>query len=94
MPVSGTPILQLGPKVRFWEDEGVGQKQPKWDFPGGPVVKTLLPMQGAPVQGLVKDLDPHALTKSSQAATKDPTCSNKDLVQQKTNPGVPSKVVD
>ena len=42
MPVSGTPILQLGPKVRFWEDEGVGQKQPKWDFPGGPVVKTLL----------------------------------------------------
>ena len=143
MPVTGTPILQLGPKIRFWEDErekvkslsrvrlfatpwivayqappsmgfsrqeywsvlpfpspgdlpnpgiepwsthipgrrvnlwatreaqeDVGQKQPKWDFPSGPVVKTLLPMQGAPVQCLVKELDPHALTKSSRAATR------------------------
>ena len=40
------------------------------DFPSGPVVKTLLPMQGAPVQCLVKELDPHALTKSSRAATR------------------------
>jgi len=30
----------------------------KWgDFPGGPVVKTVLPMQGVQVQSLVRELD-------------------------------------
>ena len=28
------------------------------DFPGGPVVKTALPVQGAWVQSLVRELDP------------------------------------
>ena len=28
------------------------------DFPGGPVVKTLLPMQGVQVSSLVRELDP------------------------------------
>ena len=29
-----------------------------WDFPGGAVVKTVLPRQGARVQSLVRELDP------------------------------------
>ena len=32
---------------------------PVGDFPGGPVVKTLLPVQGAPVQFLVGELRSH-----------------------------------
>jgi len=27
-----------------------------WDFPGGPVVKTLLPLQGARVRSLAREL--------------------------------------
>lgn len=34
IPVSSAPILdQLWPKIRFWEDEDVGQKQPE-NYPG------------------------------------------------------------
>ena len=29
------------------------------DFPGGPVVETVLPMQGAEVQSLVRELTSH-----------------------------------
>ena len=29
-----------------------------WDFPGGPVVDSKFPMQGAQVQFLVRELDP------------------------------------
>ena len=39
------------------------------DFPGGPVVKTTLPMQGARVRSLVRELDP-------TCHNKDPACSN------------------
>ena len=46
------------------------------DFPGGPVAKTLLPVQKPWVLSLVRDLDPHAATKSSRAATKDTVCYN------------------
>ena len=56
------------------------------DFPGGPVGKTALPMQGAQVQSLVGELDPtcmpqlrrlHAATKSPHAATKTQCGQNK-----------------
>ena len=33
-------------------------KWPRWDFLGGPVVKTVLPVQGAQVRSLVRELDP------------------------------------
>ena len=39
------------------------------DF-AGPVAETVLPMQGSWVQSLVRELDPHAPTKNSHAATK------------------------
>ena len=46
---------------------------PAGDFPGGPVAKTLLPMQGAWVWSLVREQLPYATTKSLHATTKDPT---------------------
>ena len=33
-------------------------KSGRGDFPGGPVAKTVLPVRGACVQSLVKELDP------------------------------------
>ena len=36
----------------------------------------MLPVQGAQVQFLVRELDPHATSKSLQASTKDPKCHN------------------
>ena len=33
-------------------------KRPRSDFPGGPVAKTALPMQGTWVRSLVRELDP------------------------------------
>ena len=33
-------------------------KRPRRDFPGGPVAKTALPMQGTWVRSLVRELDP------------------------------------
>ena len=44
-------------KLIAWKD----QTDRSWDFPGGPVAKTLLPMQGTQVQSLVKELDPECL---------------------------------
>ena len=41
------------------------KKKACWDFPGSPVVKTLLSMQGTQVQSLVRELDP--------------TCHNKEF---------------
>ena len=46
------------------------------DFPGGPVAKTLLPMQGAWIQSLIRELDsachnekiPHSSTKIEDPA--------------------------
>ena len=35
-------------------------------LPGGPVVKTALPVQGGPVQSLVRELDPTRHTKRSR----------------------------
>lgn len=40
-----------------------------------------LPMQGARVWSLVRGTRSCMPTKSSRAATKDPTCCNQDLVQ-------------
>ena len=49
-----------GRRFNLWAtreaQEDVGQKQPKWDFPGGPVVKTLLTIQGPQVWFLVREL--------------------------------------
>ena len=39
------------------------------------------PKAGAWVRSLVRELDPHAATKSSHAATKDTACRDEDLVQ-------------
>jgi len=42
------------------------------DFPGSPVVKTLLPLQGAWVQSLVQELRscvPHGMAKNKQTTT-------------------------
>ena len=56
-----------------------------WDFPGGP--DSELPMQGAQVRSLVRELDPsymlqlrslHATTKKSMPQLKDPACRNED----------------
>ena len=38
-------------------------------LPSGPVVKTLLPMQGAPVRSLVRKLDPARLNKDPARRT-------------------------
>ena len=38
-------------------DEALNHKM--WDFPGGPVVETALPVQGAEVQSLVRELTSH-----------------------------------
>ena len=42
------------------------------DFPGGPVAKTVLPMHGAWVPSLVRELDPtcHATTKTQCSQIK------------------------
>ena len=37
---------------------GQKHKQRTGDFPGGPLAKTALPVQGAQVQALVRELDP------------------------------------
>ena len=44
------------------------------NFPFGPVAKTGLPMHGAWVTFLVRELDPHAENKSSLVAAKAPAC--------------------
>ena len=44
-------------------------KMDNWDFPGGPVVKTVPPMQGARVQLLVRELDPRCQLKIRQLKT-------------------------
>ena len=52
----------------------------KWDSPGGPVAKWLrhhtFNAERAQVLSLVRELDPHAITKSAHALTKDPACRN------------------
>ena len=41
-----------------------------WGFPGGPGAESVLPMQGAWVPPLVRELDPRAATKTLHATTK------------------------
>ena len=44
-----------------------------WDFPDGPVVKTLLPLQGARVQSLDRELrshKPHGMAKKKKGKKK------------------------
>lgn len=43
---------------------------------------TALPMQGAQVRSLVQELVLHALTKSSNAATKEPTMKTEDSMHR------------
>ena len=47
--------------------DGSGVKGISRDFPGGPVAKTVLPMQGAWVQPLVRELDLIATIKNLHA---------------------------
>ena len=56
------------------------KKETYWDFPGGPVAKTMLSMQGAAVPSLVRELLTNTTTKGSDATTKDPQGHNQDLV--------------
>ena len=45
-----------------------GTKRRDGDFPGGPVAKILeFPVQGAQVRSLVRELDPHATTKTQSS---------------------------
>ena len=64
--------LQLSKILEGGEDQ---KETALEDFPGGPVVKTLLPMQGANVQSLIKKLDPTHHTawpkKNKTAQTRD-----------------------
>ena len=46
------------------------KKLPRRDFPGGPVVKTLLPMQGVRVRSLVLELRSHLLHGVSKNKVK------------------------
>ena len=48
----GNPFLSTG-------DRNTNKMVYSWGLPGGPVVKTSLPMQGVPVQSLVGELRPH-----------------------------------
>ena len=67
-------------------------KNPSGDFPGDAVVKTLeLPMQGAQVRSLVRELDPTCMPqlrvlmpqlRSPPAATKEPVCLTKTQCNQ------------
>ena len=45
----------------------VSRKNTSGDFPGGLVAKTLLSMQGAQVQSLVRELDPKAAAKTQHS---------------------------
>ena len=47
----------------------IPERRLHWDFPSGPVVKTVLPLQGAWVQSLVQELRFHML-QCSQNKTK------------------------
>ena len=40
-----------------------GKRKEPWDFPGGPVFKTVLPMQGVWVQSLARELRSHMARK-------------------------------
>ena len=61
------------------------RKDPQKDREGASLVVQWLrlytPSAGAQVQWLVRELDPHAATKSLHATTKDPACHNQDLLQ-------------
>ena len=49
-----------------------------WDFPDGPVVKTLLPLQGARVQSLDRELrshKPHGTAKKKKGRKRNFVCS-------------------
>ena len=49
-----------------------------WDFPDGPVVKTLLPLQGAWVQSLDRELrshKPHGMAKKKKREEKEILCA-------------------
>ena len=51
------------------------------DFPVGPVTKTPCSQCRGPGLIPIRELDPHATTKSSHAATKEPVCCKKNTVQ-------------
>ena len=56
-----------------------------WDFPGGQVAKTALPMEQTQVWYPVRELDPTCKWRYGNATrkTEDPVCCNQDLVQPK-----------
>ena len=53
--------MEEGPRITVslsGNQGGVILKAYLWDFPDGPVVKTLFPMQGTRVHSLFRELDP------------------------------------
>ena len=52
------------------------------DFPGGPVAKTLLPVQKAQVPSLVRDLDPHSQLRVHVLQLKTPCVTTKTHVNK------------
>ena len=52
----------------------IPERRLHWDFPSGPVVKTVLPLQGAWVQSLVQELrfhKPHGVAKKKANSLTD-----------------------
>ena len=54
----GSAVINLGGKEKVGRKE---EKQAGWDFPGGPLVKTLHSKAGTQVQSLVGELTSHML---------------------------------
>ena len=62
---------------QLFSNSNVLKKHLERDFPGGPVAKTLLPIQGAQDPSLVRELDLMGCNqKVPCVATKDPVCCN------------------
>ena len=64
------------------QKKGKNKKGRKSDFFGGPVVKTVLPMQAAQVQSLVGELRPHIT--HAVAKKKKKTATNKGKIGRNT----------
>ena len=72
----GTPTPS--PRAFPITSAGLGpSKRNPWDFPGGPVVKTVLPLQGARVRSLVRELRSCSLRGAAKKTPKQKTPQNK-----------------
>ena len=58
----------------------IPERRLHWDFPSGPVVKTVLPLQGAWLQSLVQELRFHMLQCSQKKKKKKRNIREKVIV--------------